>query len=72
MSEHQRLDLHENGWFSRFWADKVTPEIEAAWVAYYGYPGSYSPEESLEYWSRCGFFVAGWRAAWRAAGMSEQ
>jgi hypothetical protein len=55
----------QDGWFDRYWADKVTEEFAAWWVGHYGPPLTYcmTAAEQHEYWSRMAFALQGWLAA---------
>jgi hypothetical protein len=60
-----KINWTADRWFADSFAFEITDEFKAWWVKYYGSPSAYTQEsdEQDEYWVRCSFAWAGWKAA---------
>lgn len=58
------IDWKEDPWFVKYHYDKLTEEFKEWWRTYYGPSTQFDNEnERHEYWVRCAFALAGWKAA---------
>lgn len=61
----REVNWKEDNWFTEFCTDDLTDGFKEWWVDYYGIPADYTSKynEPEDYWIRCAFALAGWKAA---------